>query len=68
MARAATVTPVPIAMMKVAATPAANSPCDSAKTRMMIAPEHGLMPTAKTVDSAFTRARVGDVGAERAAA
>ena len=54
VARIATVSPVPSAMTKVAATPASSSPCDSAKTRMMIAPEHGRMPTARIADHART--------------
>ena len=49
------VSPVPSAMTKVAATPAANSPCDHAKTRMMIAPEHGRMPTDTMADQARSR-------------
>ena len=48
VASAATVMAVPSAMAKVAATPAQNSPCVSAKTRTRIAPVHGLMPTENT--------------------
>ncbi len=47
-ASAETVIAVPIAMAKVAATPAQNRPWLSANTRTRIAPEHGLMPTEKT--------------------
>src|SRR5215470_46536 len=48
VASTATVMAVPSAMAKVAATPAQNSPCVSAKTRTRIAPVHGLMPTENT--------------------
>ena len=51
VAIAATVIAVPIPMMKVAATPAQNSPCASAKTSTRIAPEQGRRPTATIADS-----------------
>ena len=46
VAMAATVIAVPSPITKVAATPAQNRPCASAKTSTMIAPEHGRKPTA----------------------
>ena len=48
VASTATVMAVPIAMAKVAATPAQNTPCVSAKMSTRIAPVHGLMPTENT--------------------
>jgi len=48
VASAATVSAVPNAMAKVAATPAQNKPWVSAKMSTRIAPEHGLMPTENT--------------------
>ena len=51
-ASAPVVTAVPRAMAKVAATPAAKSPCASAKTKTRIAPEHGRAPAAMTVRGA----------------
>jgi hypothetical protein len=39
---------VPSAMAKVAATPAQNSPCVTAKTSTRIAPVQGRMPTENT--------------------
>jgi len=50
VAIAATVMPVPIPMTKVAAAPAQTRPWASANTSTMMAPEHGLMPTAKTAE------------------
>jgi hypothetical protein len=44
---------VPIAMAKVAATPAQNIPCVSAKTSTRIAPVQGLMPTENTTARIF---------------
>ena len=43
---AATVIAVPSPITKVDATPIQNSPCASANTSTMIAPEHGRRPTA----------------------
>ena len=37
--------------MKVATTPAQNSPCASAKTSTRMAPEHGRKPTATIAES-----------------
>ena len=51
-ASAPVVTAVPSAIAKVAATPAANSPCASANTSTRIAPEQGRMPAAITVPAA----------------
>ena len=47
-ASAATVSAVPNAMAKVAATPAQNRPCVSAKMSTRMAPEQGLIPTENT--------------------
>ena len=52
-ASAPVVTAVPSAMAKVAATPAANSPCASANTSTRIAPEQGRAPAAITVPAAL---------------
>ena len=46
------VTAVPSAIAKVAATPAAKSPCASANTSTRIAPEQGRTPAAITVPTA----------------
>ena len=46
VAIAATVIAVPTPIRNVDATPIQNSPCASANTNTMIAPEHGLSPTA----------------------
>ena len=46
VATAATVMAVPSPITKVEATPIQNSPCASANTRTMIAPEQGRKPTA----------------------
>ena len=46
VAIAATVIAVPSPITKVEATPIQNSPCASANTSTMIAPEHGRRPTA----------------------
>lgn len=53
VASTATVMAVPNAMAKVAATPAQNMPCVSAKMSTRIAPVHGLMPTEKTTARIF---------------
>ena len=46
VATAATVMAVPSPMTKVEATPIQNSPCASANTSTMMAPEQGRSPTA----------------------
>ena len=46
VATAATVMAVPSPITKVEATPIQNSPCASANTSTMIAPEQGRKPTA----------------------
>lgn len=51
-ARKDTVMAVPIAMAKVAKTPAHISPWEMAKTRTMIAPVQGRMPTENAIASA----------------
>ena len=51
VAIAATVMAVPSPMMKVATTPAQNSPCASANTSTRMAPEHGRKPTATIAES-----------------
>ena len=53
VASAATVMAVPIAMAKVAATPAQKTPWVSAKTSTRIAPVHGLTPTENTTARIF---------------
>ena len=59
---AATVIAVPSPITKVAATPAQNRPCASAKTRTMIAPEHGRNPTATMRrEAALPAARAGQL-------
>ena len=51
VAIAATVIAVPSPITKVEATPIQNSPCASANTSTMIAPEQGRKPTATTAAS-----------------
>ena len=46
----ATVIAVPSPMTKVEAAPIQNSPCASANTSTMMAPEHGRKPTATMAD------------------
>ena len=52
-ASAPVVAAVPSAIASVAATPAAKRPCDSANTRMRMAPEQGRTPAAITVPAAL---------------
>ena len=51
VAIAATVIAVPSPIRKVEATPIQNSPCASANTSTMIAPEQGRKPTATIAES-----------------
>ena len=51
VATMATVIAVPSPITKVEATPSQNSPCASANTSTMMAPEQGRKPTATIADS-----------------